>query len=142
MTTTGTVYATRTGAAFHARTDCRALLGGQLMNDDHRVFWLNRNAGRHLHRPLPLAIGDAWGNGRTPCTTCLPDVAAAFRDEPSVEDFGHRPVIGFVDGRALNLVCARCTAIKRGPGIWWHASVRWPCTSAVVLGLVPRPASV
>lgn len=57
---------------------------------------------------------------------------------PTVEDFGHRPVIGSVDGRSLTQVCARCTTVKRGPGIWWLADVRWPCTSAVVLGLAPR----
>ena len=54
---------------------------------------------------------------------------------PSAEDFGHRPVIGFVDGRGLVECCARCVAIMRGPGIWWQADVPWPCTSAIVLGL-------
>ncbi|KUN37747.1 hypothetical protein AQJ30_15805 [Streptomyces longwoodensis] len=50
------------------------------------------------------------------------------------EDFGHRPMVSFTDGRALNRVCARCT-ISTLTGEW---GVRWPCTSAVVLGLVRR----
>jgi hypothetical protein len=53
------------------------------------------------------------------------------------EDFGHRPVVSFIDGRALNRVCARCTT-HTATGIW---GVRWPCTSAIILGLVPRPVS-
>lgn len=52
----------------------------------------------------------------------------------ATEDFGHRPIVSFVDGRALNRVCARCTT-NTPTGVW---RVRWPCTSAIVLGLVDR----
>jgi hypothetical protein len=141
MTTPATVYATHTGTAFHAAPDCRALLAGQLTQDEHRVFWLGRNAGRTLHQPKPLAVGEAWSSRRTPCTTCLPDAAAAFRLEPSTEDYGHRPAIGLVDGRALGQTCHRCfTVDPNGPRYFGsrQRSVRWPCTSAIVLGLAPR----
>ncbi|WTC56872.1 hypothetical protein OH715_17000 [Streptomyces cellulosae] len=57
--------------------------------------------------------------------------------EQAPEDFGHRPVVSFTDGRALNRVCARCTT-NTPTGVW---GVRWPCTSAIVLGLAPRPTT-
>ncbi|MHA6764760.1 hypothetical protein [Streptacidiphilus sp. PAMC 29251] len=47
------------------------------------------------------------------------------------EEFGHQPIISFLDGRALARVCARCHPAE--PGIV-HA-VRWPCRTAAVLGL-------
>lgn len=65
--------------------------------------------------------------------TCRCKTAPA-RSQPSAEDFGHRPIVSFIDGRALNRVCARCTT-NTPTGVW---GVRWPCMSAVVLGLVPR----
>ena len=56
------------------------------------------------------------------------------------DDFGHRPVEvgGTWPNRAI--VCARCQtrAPKLGPCRAHQLYVRWPCTSAVVLGLAPR----
>jgi hypothetical protein len=64
----------------------------------------------------------------------------------AAETFGHRPVLGFVDGRALNTVCARCqTTVTHYDEAYrpsrWTRPVRWPCTSALVLGLAPRPTA-
>jgi hypothetical protein len=43
--------------------------------------------------------------------------------------------------RTTPLVCARCIEFDAN-GMWIVPAhpVHWPCTSAVVLGLVPRPA--
>ena len=64
------------------------------------------------------------------------------------ETFGHKPVWineGYCGGceRCGDLeereVCARCARIiPMSPGPWLQDSVDWPCTSAVVLGLVSR----
>lgn len=66
--------------------------------------------------------------------------------EPSAETFGHEPVwinAGYCGGcercgsREEREVCARCRQWDIY-GYSREASVRWPCTSAIVLGLVQR----
>ncbi|MFG3585063.1 hypothetical protein [Streptomyces sp. NPDC047990] len=54
-------------------------------------------------------------------------------DRPDVEDFGHEPMNIITNGKLRAVVCARCV-------VWDHGfnDVAWPCTSAIVLGLVPR----
>ncbi|MFF0790398.1 hypothetical protein [Streptomyces spiralis] len=130
-----TVHATDGARRYHATAACQALRNSQDLSDWD--CW--DDYCRHQH-PMPraireLTIAEAIAAGKTPCRACYPQPVPM----PPAEDFGHRPVIGFVDGRALNRVCARCAVIKHAPGIWWHTSVRWPCTSAIVLGLVDRP---
>jgi hypothetical protein len=65
--------------------------------------------------------------------------------EPNSETFGHEPFE--YDGVPI---CARCyttvtrcsiDAFDNPRPIRIRAAVLWPCTSAVVLGLVPRPAA-
>lgn len=62
----------------------------------------------------------------------------------SADDFGHRPVMGFIDGRAIGRICARCRIVHRrvtveidGDLFWLSgvSTVKWPCASAIVLGL-------
>jgi hypothetical protein len=60
------------------------------------------------------------------------------------ETFGHEPVTGITDGRALNRICARCRTTtthydEAYQPSHWTRPVRWPCTTAVILGLAPRP---
>ncbi|MEU4947682.1 hypothetical protein [Streptomyces lavendulae] len=62
----------------------------------------------------------------------------------AAETFGHEPRLGFVDGRALSNVCARCSiSVTHYDEAYqpsrWTRPVRWPCTTAIVLGLVPAP---
>jgi len=45
------------------------------------------------------------------------------------EDFGHEPMDVYTNGQLRAVECARCP-------------IPWPCTSALVLGLAPRPATV
>lgn len=65
------------------------------------------------------------------------------------ETFGHEPTIQIMDGRGLGKACARCrTRTKptyfevegQAYAIRGVLPVRWPCTSAIVLGLAPREA--
>lgn len=65
-----------------------------------------------------------------------------------MSDFGHQPVVGPPDYRGRKTVCARCQTrtvmvyggqFDDGPSrVTETDPVTWPCTSAVVLGLVPR----
>lgn len=61
------------------------------------------------------------------------------------ETFGHEPVdeyAGTPEGErgVSRIVCARCMTWKRWSdvGLNCGSRVSWPCTSALVLGLVPR----
>lgn len=61
---------------------------------------------------------------------------------PSEDDFGHRPTKGISLFGLSEVVCQRCTE----HGVWYGTAeelrdvhILWPCTSAIVLGLVPRP---
>ncbi|MDX3714390.1 hypothetical protein PV733_36795 [Streptomyces europaeiscabiei] len=146
MTATETVYATRTGRAFHATPDCRALLGAQLMNDDHKVFWLARNKHRTLHRVQPTRMVAAFGHGKNPCTVCYPELRGAIHRSNSEHDYGHEPMDVITNGKHTAVICARCQTSRT---VWWPNGrcyvddvrpVPWPCTSAIVLGLAPRPA--
>lgn len=70
-------------------------------------------------------------DGKLPCLACVP---AHLRQMPDTDAFGHEPV--WIDG---DWFCARCR--DRGfdvHGDRWIYPTLWPCTSAVILGLVPR----
>ncbi|MET7944249.1 hypothetical protein [Streptomyces sp. NPDC005302] len=56
--------------------------------------------------------------------------------QPSAEDFGHEPMNIITNGKLRAVVCARCSVWDRG-----FNHVDWPCTSAIVLGLVARESS-
>lgn len=126
-----TVYASTGGICFHETRTCLALRYGQELHD-----WDCDEYCRHQHtspggiREIPLE--DATAQGRTPCTTCYrhpADARAVLLT--SFKTFGHEP--WEYDGVPI---CARCFIQHRG----WRETVAWPCTSAIVLGLVPRPA--
>lgn len=62
------------------------------------------------------------------------------------ETFGHEPVISLTDGRALNRICRRChTTTTHYDEAYqpshWTQPIRWPCTTAQILGLAPRTAA-
>ncbi|MYX33439.1 MULTISPECIES: hypothetical protein [unclassified Streptomyces] len=71
------------------------------------------------------------------------------RYPPARDDFGHRPrridhgKCGACDACGTDVerdVCTRCMHLVPGtPGRWRRDYVDWPCTSAIVLGLIdPR----
>lgn len=131
------VYYTSGGRAYHADPQCHGLTEGQMLNDwdcyDDYCF----HKHRVTHPVRTAAPGYAAACGTWPCLLCFPPELRVF--PPVYNDFGHRPVIGFVDGRALAQICARCVMWTRwgDVGIDVGQPVRWPCTSAKVLGLVP-----
>lgn len=65
---------------------------------------------------------------------------------PSAETFGHEPFV--YDGVPICRRCyvnvTRCSvdAFEEAHRLRVREAVLWPCTSAVVLGLEPRPAAV
>jgi hypothetical protein len=74
--------------------------------------------------------------------TCRHQPAAEL--QPSEDDFGHEPMNVYTNGKLRVVVCARCRIVRT---IWWPggrchvadiSDVKWPCTSAIILGLVPR----
>lgn len=134
-----TAYVTR-GRKYHTDPKCPRMLNGENLWDfegdiDYGGGWTAGTYRREDPSPQHAAM-----RGKLPCLHCVPADERVF---PPLyrQTFGHHPVIGFVDGRALNQVCARCYTVNpRGPRFFGTARepVRWPCTSAVVLGLVDR----
>lgn len=62
-------------------------------------------------------------------------------DQPTT-DYGHQPVPNLHFGP----VCTRCyTTVTHYDEAYqpsrWTKPVPWPCTTAVILGLAPRPAA-
>lgn len=127
-----TVYATAQGRAFHATNDCNALYNGQSLSDWDYDYEFPPPAGARLpttHAVQPATPEQATASGKHPCGYCKPTLALA-------DDFGHKPVE--LDGDDF---CARCR--DRGideDGDPWSYPTLWPCTSALVLGLVARPS--
>lgn len=69
----------------------------------------------------------------TPAVQVRPGVYLAdTTTRRSSETFGHEPFD--YDGVPI---CARCFIQHNG----WREAIDWPCTSAIVLGLVPRPSA-
>ena len=131
-----TVYVTH-GRKYHVIPDCPALEMGQNLHDYDCDCWTR------CEHAKAWAIQDtteafARGAGKTACSRCYPDPVPLA---PSVETFGHEPFE--YDGVPI---CARCCETvthydEAYQASRWTRPVPWPCTSAVVLGLAPRPAS-
>lgn len=145
------VYVTEGGSRYHSTRACNAFLGGQWLWRFDPMEWVPGMPQIMLtsgHRLDEMTATDALGRGKEPCASCLPGQRAALHCSSSEDDFGHEPTwinAGYCGGcdRCGDLeereVCARCVRlIPTTPGPWPRASVDWPCTSAVVLGLVPR----
>lgn len=127
------VYASHGARAFHATPSCSALRAG------HDLWDLDDWSG---YATKPTTIETAMGAGKLPCGACLPELLAGWFRTPCEDDFGHQPVDEYAGTpfRTERIVCARCVRWVR-----WRLGtlavgtyVAWPCTSAVVLGLVPR----
>lgn len=143
-----TVYASKGGTAFHNTPDCRARWAGRDLNDwdvnDKGRNWVPGCRALNTYPIGPMTIPAAMGAGKLPCLVCMPDLGASWYQTPCEDDFGHWPTRGISERGLADDVCQRCTV----PGVWWGdvaelrpVHVLWPCTSAVVLGLVPRPAA-
>lgn len=145
MTVPATVHTTDVGTNYHHTADCSALVNGQAFFDADcgEDVCHHRHPQPHAIREIPLA--DAVALFKWPCPFCFGLMSSdAFENgllppamiPPSAETFGHEPIT--YDGA---VICKSCYLGSRD----WHRReeprrvVSWPCTSAYVLGLVPRP---
>jgi hypothetical protein len=126
------VYATDTARRYHASRSCLALRNAQDLSDWD--CW--DDYCRHDH-PMPrvvreIAQREAVDAGKWPCHTCYPTGIQFPIIPPSSDSFGHEPFE--YDGVPI---CHRCAIQHRS----FLEAVPWPCTSAIVLGLAPRPTA-
>lgn len=121
-----TVYASQGGDRYHQTSDCRALVSAQMIWDcdgpDDLPAIAPMNGG---YAAMPTTALAALGEGKTPCAVCLPGSGAALARSSCEEDFEHLPMPVFTNGKLRTVQCYRCP-------------VPWPCTTALVLGLVDR----
>lgn len=113
-----TVFATKGGSRFHKTTICESAERALLIYDSDE-FTARSNPWESTTLP------EAMGSGKEACATCFPDLRAAWYRGGSEDDFGHEPMDVVANGKLRAVECYRCP-------------VAWPCTSAIVLGLVPR----
>jgi hypothetical protein len=139
------VFATEGGRRYHKTRACFALIDGQSLWVFDPQQWVPGMPQIMLSNGHPrheMTVTDALGKGKEPCAECFPGQRAALHRSSSENDYGHEP---FEFGGET--VCARC--LVRTVRVWidehdsphrlWGIKpVAWPCTSAVVLGLVPR----
>lgn len=119
-------YFTAAGSAYHVVPACRALTSGRILADWDCAEYPCDHGHPLESAPLPAALEQ----GKWPCPVCVPAALRAF--PPLYVTYGHRPIPGFSDGRGLAHVCARC----HQPGAYaGTAPLRWPCTTATILGL-------
>lgn len=129
-----TVYATARGRRYHATADCTALLSAQALND-WDPGWVPGCRALRTYAVVATTPQQATAEGQQPCLRCRPPLP------PVVETHRHEPVE--YDGVPI---CRRCaTTVTRYDEAYrssrWLLAVSWPCTSAVVLGLVGRVVS-
>ena len=143
------VYFSLQGRKYHGDPDCRGLENGQ-------ALWDGDEPGYPIGGPYGggyavVVTGEQeayYRDCKRPCLMCLPGGRAPFR---SSADFGHRPAQHIVQGRVLGEVCVRCRIVH-----WrdvWEVDgdviraealqlVKWPCTSALVLGVADQAPDV
>ncbi len=112
-TTEPTVHATGAGEMFHRTNTCRNMTQSQ-------------------KRPSRgMSLTEAIAAHKRPCTYCYPTPDTVREVMPPVrEDFGHSPLM--YDGA---MICGKCYTVSRAK----RHPVYWPCTSAIIFGLAPRP---
>lgn len=136
-----TVFASAGGRKYHFDEKCRAFENGQQLNDvdSPEGAYLSTWAYPKQHRLQRMSSTKAAIDGKLPCLACVPP---HLREFPQTENFGHEPSTGLTLFDVAETVCQRCTE----RGVWWSRGdddlmavrIPWPCTSAIVLGLVFR----
>ena len=143
------VFRSAKGARFHEDRECPAMRAGHLIWACLCGDW---QCGCKADPPpvvCKLPIARAAVLGLVPCDICYPGFQELAVQLPSEDDFGHRPTDEYGANRAnvSRIVCSRCIDWSRirvpveggGEEIYLMGRrVSWPCTSAQVLGLVPR----
>lgn len=142
------VYFSQGGRKYHRVSDCPAMISARrLWGDDPDDYPFSSSRwGRH-----PVwrwrEVDAYYQSGKRPCLVCLPGRGVPFA---SACDFGHRPAEHVVQGRVVGTVCLRCRIAHRRDE--WQVDgdiiratgfslVKWPCTSARVLGVADQPVS-
>jgi hypothetical protein len=141
-----TVFAADRASRFHATADCGAFQRGQYLNDwDCGCDWGCGHRTPRLWALVERPLSEVIALGKMPCWACYRGKLVL---PPPTEDFGHRPVNPYAGTKYADqltpVVCARCVLwgpADKGTGFRFGTSVLWPCTSAVVLGLVPLGAT-
>ncbi|MET9517466.1 hypothetical protein [Streptomyces sp. NPDC002994] len=133
------VYASQGGSRYHSTRLCNAFLVGQHLWRFDPMQWVPGMPQIMLtngHRLDEVVVTEALGRGKEPCADCFPGQRAELHRSSSEYDFGHQPVE--IQG---DWFCGRCrTRYIDEHGDHESYPTLWPCTSAVVLGLVDRPA--
>ena len=119
---------TSPGTAYHRTPDCRRLRMGQDLWDTDCAD--DYCCHRHSARPVQeKTLAEALGLNQRACAECFPGSEAALATASCEEDFGHVPFE--YDGA---VICSRCYIPRRKR----REPVAWPCTSAIIYGLVLR----
>lgn len=139
-----TVYTSEArNSRFHLDLHCRPMRSGQDLWDFD--CWDDYCQHRHPRprRIIEVTLADAFGLGKMPCAYCFPGLASSIYRASSEDDFGHEPHDEYAGSgfAATRIVCRRCIEWFPRQGredFQLGQSVEWPCTSALILGLVPR----
>lgn len=149
----GEVFTTAGGTRYHADPECTALVNGRTVQA-YRAgeTWLPGAGSMPGLYPLKRSSTlSAAHVSLTACLVCVPR-ADALPPLPFVgNDFGHRPEwinAGYCGGctncgdTEEQEICVRCSLDAARRADWArNVHVIWPCTSALVLGLVEREES-
>lgn len=138
----GAVFTTAGGTRYHADPACYALTNGR----STQAYWAGAGlygqrwyGAQYLDGLYPLVRRSTISAQQFSFTACRVCVPPALALPATGETYGHEPVCGNGWYGGGEIVCARCTEplplwlprSRRRP-----VSVHWPCTSALVLGLV------
>lgn len=134
------VFSSAGSRKYHFNKGCKAFESAQMLSDwDCGCDTYCTHRMPRMHGLVRMSATKAAIDGKLPCLACVPE---HLREMPDAEDFGHWPTRGISLNSLCDDVCQRCTE----PGAWYGRGVdemtpvhiAWPCTSALVLGLVQR----
>ncbi|MFF1444189.1 hypothetical protein [Streptomyces sp. NPDC058295] len=132
------VFVSGAGRKYHFDQQCKAFQTAQELSDlDCGCDTYCTHRLPRMHPLIRMSSTKAAIDGKLPCLTCVPP---HLRELDASDSFGHEPTTGISLFGLAETVCQRCTEW----GVWYGSAddlrpvhILWPCTSAVVLGLVP-----
>jgi hypothetical protein len=140
---TAIVFTSVGSRKYHFDQSCKAFHSAQLLSD------LDCGCDTYCTHRMPR-MHALQADERHPCRHRRQAALPRLRTRstcgrlPESEDFAHEPTVGTSLFGLAEQVCQRCTEW----GVWYGTvtemrpvHIPWPCTSAIVLGLVPRPTA-